>query len=100
MTPSENIDIFQERRHRWFSGIILCGILVGLAVLGGLIYQSYEVTFYFGLLTFGVWVYTTWRYYRCPNCQTIPSAGDGISFNPLVCETCGLPLRRDNGEQA
>ncbi len=35
------------------------------------------------------------RYYRCPNCETVPVGGGtrGVNLDPSICPKCGVKLR-------
>jgi len=84
---------FQRRRKSWLRCVMPFMALFLLGALLGITTARYEIGFYFAVIAFIGWSYFTWRLYRCPRCNTMPSAGEGIAINPKFCAKCGAQLR-------
>lgn len=93
MMSKEEITEFQQRRAKWLRRAIPSVALFLIGALIGVTTGRFNIGFYFAIVSFIGWSYFTWRLYRCPRCNKIPSSGKGVVLNPKFCQNCGAQLR-------
>jgi len=73
---------------------------IAFGIVGLYIVVNYLTTIYFNpafpfLISCGLMIYGTYKYYRCPNCNHVPKAlgQAGVQMSPESCGDCGKKLR-------
>jgi len=84
---------FQRSRSSWLRRAMPFMVLFFMGAVIAVSTTRYEIGAYLGLVSFVGWSYFTWRLYRCPRCNKIPGADDGVALNPKFCRNCGAQLR-------